>query len=112
MTVGRIVDLSSNNHPGTAPIDWPQVKKAGVTTVLVKATQGVGYTNPWYARDLAGALGQGMDVLAYHFAAFGTVSCELVYFTEYGYVTIPTMALTAFAMIIVFFLCRKKNETI
>ena len=80
MTVGRIVDLSSNNHPGTAPIDWPQVKKAGVTTVLVKATQGVGYTNPWYARDLAGALGQGMDVLAYHFAAFGTVGKEAAHF--------------------------------
>ena len=27
-------------------------------------------------------------------------SCEAVYFVEYGYVTIPTMALTAFALII------------
>ena len=25
-------------------------------------------------------------------AAFGTVNCELVYFTDYGYVTIPVMA--------------------
>ena len=80
MTVGRVIDVSSNNHPRTAPIDWPQVKAAGVTTVLVKATQGVGYTNPWYQRDLAGALGQGMDVLAYHFAAFGTVSKEAARF--------------------------------
>jgi disulfide bond formation protein DsbB len=42
-------------------------------------------------------------------AAFGTVNCELVYFTDYGYVTIPVMALTAFAMIIVFMLCGKKK---
>jgi disulfide bond formation protein DsbB len=42
-------------------------------------------------------------------AAFGTVNCELVYFVEYGYVTIPTMALTAFAMIILFVLCGKKK---
>ena len=45
--------------------------------------------------------------------AFGTVSCNLVYFTEYGYVTIPTMALTAFALITLFMLCAKrKNEKI
>lgn len=40
------------------------------------------------------------------------VSCELVYFIEYGYVTIPTMALTAFILIILFMLCRRKNEGI
>ncbi len=36
--------------------------------------------------------------------------CEFVYFVEYGYVTIPTMALTAFALIILFMFCRRKNE--
>jgi disulfide bond formation protein DsbB len=36
--------------------------------------------------------------------------CEFVYFIEYGYVTIPTMALTAFALIILFMLCRRKDE--
>lgn len=30
------------------------------------------------------------------------VSCEHVYFVNYGYVTIPTMALTAFALILLF----------
>ncbi|HVO28989.1 MAG TPA: disulfide bond formation protein B [Candidatus Paceibacterota bacterium] len=32
------------------------------------------------------------------------VSCEVVYFIEYGYVTIPTMSLTAFALIMLFML--------
>ena len=30
------------------------------------------------------------------------VSCEHVYFVQYGYVTIPTMALTAFVLILLF----------
>lgn len=38
------------------------------------------------------------------------VACEHVYFMEYGYVTIPTMALTAFILIILFLLFRKKNS--
>lgn len=37
------------------------------------------------------------------------VSCQHVYFLEYGYVTIPTMALTAFALIILFMLFKKRN---
>jgi disulfide bond formation protein DsbB len=38
------------------------------------------------------------------------VSCEHVYFVTYGYVTIPTMALTAFALILLFMLFKKKKE--
>jgi disulfide bond formation protein DsbB len=40
------------------------------------------------------------------------VSCEHVYFIEYGYVTIPTMSLTAFALILLFMLSPnpKKKE--
>lgn len=38
------------------------------------------------------------------------VSCEHVYFVDYGYVTIPTMALTAFVLIILFMLFRKKQR--
>lgn len=37
------------------------------------------------------------------------VSCEHVYFLEYGYVTIPTMALTAFALILLFLLFKRKS---
>lgn len=33
------------------------------------------------------------------------VSCEHVYFVAYNYVTIPTMSLTAFALILLFMLC-------
>jgi disulfide bond formation protein DsbB len=37
-------------------------------------------------------------------------SCQYVYFIQYGYVTIPTMALTAVALIIVFMLFRKAER--
>ncbi len=37
-------------------------------------------------------------------------SCQYVYFIEYGYVTIPTMSLTAFALILLFMLLRKSEE--
>jgi disulfide bond formation protein DsbB len=63
----------------------------------------------------------GAPVAAYHmYLQFGGntlipcsatgPACEFVYFVEYGYVTIPTMALTAFVLIILFMLCRRKNE--
>ena len=82
MTVGGCVDVSSSNHPTTAPIDWQAVKAAGVTTAIVKATEGFAYTNPWYARDMAGAAAVGIDTLAYHFAAYGTAKAEAAYFAS------------------------------
>ena len=38
------------------------------------------------------------------------VSCQHVYFLEYGYVTIPTMALTAFVLILLFMLSPRPNS--
>ena len=37
-------------------------------------------------------------------------SCQYVYFIQYGYVTIPTMSLTAFALILLFMLLKKSEE--
>ncbi|HUC01857.1 MAG TPA: disulfide bond formation protein B [Candidatus Paceibacterota bacterium] len=38
-------------------------------------------------------------------------SCQYVYFLQFGYVTIPTMSLTAFALILVFMLLRRPADT-
>lgn len=85
MTIGRIVDVSSDQHPGGPPgvgepINWLDVKAAGVTTAIIKATQGTTYTNPWFHTDVAGALGVGLDVMAYHYAGWGDVAAEAAYF--------------------------------
>lgn len=87
MTIGRVIDVSSAQHPGGnpgagKPIDWSAVAKAGVTTAIIKATQSTTYTNPWFHEDLAGALGAGLDVMAYHFASFGNVQAEVNHFVS------------------------------
>ena len=80
MSIGRILDLSSAQHPPGASIDWAAVKAAGVTTAIIKATEGTGYTNPFYAQDVAGAKSVGIDVLAYHFASWGLAAAEVEHF--------------------------------
>jgi disulfide bond formation protein DsbB len=49
----------------------------------------------------------GGDIV--HCSATGP-SCQYVYFIQYGFITIPTMSLTAFALILLFMLLRKSEE--
>lgn len=65
------IDVSTWQHPGQAPIDWEAVADAGVTFVIIKATQGVAWVNPWFEEDYAGAFGAGLLVGAYHFFEAG-----------------------------------------
>lgn len=83
--VGRIIDVSSQNHedrpPGQGPpIDWAAVRKAGVVAAIVKATEGTSYVNPWYAIDVAGAGAAGIVTIAYHFARMADPKAEADFF--------------------------------
>ena len=51
---------TSSNQPH--PIDWTQVKAAGHSFAIVKATEGTTYVNPYYDRDVAGARAAGLTV--------------------------------------------------
>lgn len=68
------IDVSSWNHPGGAPIDWPRVRSAGYSFAFVKADEGPQapggryYVNPYWATDWAAAGAAGMYRGAYHFA--------------------------------------------
>lgn len=73
----RVIDVSGNN---AHPINWFGVKASGVDAVMIKATEGTGYTNPDFAGDRAGARGAGLHVAAYHFARFGDASAEAGHF--------------------------------
>lgn len=64
----RFVDVSSNNHPGGAPIVWQAVKDDGIDGVLIKLTEGDFYVNPYAIGDTVGALDAGLEVDFYHFA--------------------------------------------
>lgn len=73
MPVGaKGVDVSTWQHPDNKPIDWEAVAAAGYTFVVVKATQGASYANPWLARDLDDAFAAGLLTGAYHYYEAGT----------------------------------------
>jgi GH25 family lysozyme M1 (1,4-beta-N-acetylmuramidase) len=62
------VDVASFQHPGGAPIDWAAVKASGQSFAFVKATEGTGYTNPYFASDWSASGAVGLYRGAYHFA--------------------------------------------
>lgn len=62
------IDVASWQHPGGASINWSDVRASGQRFVLIKASQGTRYTNPYYAGDRRGALAAGLIVGAYDFA--------------------------------------------
>ena len=61
------IDISSWQHPGGRPIDWKLVAEDGVTFVMVKASQGDTYVNPYLEEDVLGAHAEGLIVGAYHY---------------------------------------------
>ena len=76
-----LIDLSSNNHPPGGPaFDYAAAKAAGVTGVMVKATEGSTYINPYYGIDVAGFVAVGVPVIGYHLAEFGNVEVEARHF--------------------------------
>lgn len=87
MAIGRIIDVSSQNHkdlpPGQGPpIDWATVKAAGVEAVFIKATQDTTYTNRWFWTDLLEAEHAKILVCAYHFAGMSDPVAEARHFMQ------------------------------
>ena len=62
------IDVASWQHPSGAGIDFRSVLASGAQFVLIKASQGATYTNPYYAADRSAALAAGMIVGAYDYA--------------------------------------------
>jgi GH25 family lysozyme M1 (1,4-beta-N-acetylmuramidase) len=61
-------DVASYQHPGGASIDWSQVKNSGRNFAFVKATEGIGYVNPYFSADWAAIQANGMVRGSYHYA--------------------------------------------
>jgi GH25 family lysozyme M1 (1,4-beta-N-acetylmuramidase) len=49
-------------------INWTTVKNGGMTFAWAKATEGTGYTDPYFVINQNGARGVGIPIGAYHFA--------------------------------------------
>jgi hypothetical protein len=70
------VDISSWNHPEGKAIDWHAVKAGGYSFVMIKASQGHNYVNPYFAEDCHAAHEAGLIVGAYHFYEDGAPVAE------------------------------------
>jgi len=55
-----------SGHQGA--VDWPASAGAGATFSYIKATEGTGYVNPYFAQQYNGAYQAGLIRGAYHFA--------------------------------------------
>ncbi|MCW3105229.1 MAG: hypothetical protein JWO09_3669 [Bacteroidetes bacterium] len=66
------IDVSHNN--GT--IDWAKVaaNPTKIDFVYIKASEGVGYTDPMFATNAKGAKAAGLKIGFYHFASLNTLN--------------------------------------
>lgn len=58
----KIIDISHYQKS----VDFPRAKAAGIGGVIVKATEGVNYTDPAFTSHIKGAIAAGLPVGAYH----------------------------------------------
>jgi GH25 family lysozyme M1 (1,4-beta-N-acetylmuramidase) len=76
----RGVDTSHFQHPNDAAIDWGAVAAGGRSFAFLKATEGTTFTDPWFARDLAGAAAAGIYRAPYHFLSPGDPVAQADFF--------------------------------
>ena len=65
------VDVADWQHPDGSDIDWKSVEADGQKFAFIKATEGQGYTNPYFEDDVKQAKEAGLRVGSYHFARPG-----------------------------------------
>ena len=76
MPTVKVVDLSHHNPEP----DWPTMLASGVVGVILKATEGVSYTDDTYATRKAAALEAGLAVSSYHFFHGGCVEEQMSHY--------------------------------
>jgi GH25 family lysozyme M1 (1,4-beta-N-acetylmuramidase) len=76
------IDIADYQHPGGAAITWNSVASAGVQYCWVKATEGTGYLNSYFAGDMNGGTAAGVVMGAYHYARYDldSAAAEANYF--------------------------------
>lgn len=81
---GLIPGHDVSSHQGD--VDWRAAWDAGARFAYVKATEGTGYVNPWFAQQYDGSYGVGMIRGAYHFARpdVSGGAAQANYFVDHG----------------------------
>lgn len=82
------IDISHNN----GAIDWAGVDPA-ITLVMLKATQGIGFVDPMFDRNLAGCRATGRMVIPYHFMDGTDQAAQMHFFLAHVGNRIETLAL-------------------
>ncbi|WP_370962357.1 GH25 family lysozyme [Amycolatopsis sp. cg9] len=79
------IDVSSHDHSGGKTVDWANQKAAGDEFAFVKATEGTGYTNPYFDQDYHGAKNAGLYTGAYAFGRpdLGNAVGQANYFADH-----------------------------
>jgi GH25 family lysozyme M1 (1,4-beta-N-acetylmuramidase) len=80
-----MVDVSSNNGYVSVS-DYQQMRTQGVKSVVVKATEGTTYKNPYAKEQAQNADKAGLSINFYHFSHFTSISdaqAEANYFADY-----------------------------
>lgn len=79
-----VAGIDVSGHQGN--VDWPGQWNAGRRFVWVKATEGTGYINPYFAQQYNGSYNQGFVRGAYHFALpdRSSGSAQANYFSDHG----------------------------
>lgn len=84
MAANQVPGLDVSSHQGK--VDWAHVKAAGAKFSYTKATEGTGYTNPYFVGQYDGPRKQGILRGAYHFALPDQSSgkAQADYFVNHG----------------------------
>jgi lysozyme len=75
-----IIDISH----WQAPVDFTQVKSAGVLAVILKTTQGTGFFDPTYAARVPAARAAGLLVAGYHFFDASDAAAQAAYYLAHA----------------------------
>jgi GH25 family lysozyme M1 (1,4-beta-N-acetylmuramidase) len=83
-SVPRLKGLDVSSWQGN--VDWASVKANGAKFAYVKATEGTGYTNPYFAQQYNGSYNVGLIRGAYHFALpnVSSATTQADYFVSNG----------------------------
>jgi GH25 family lysozyme M1 (1,4-beta-N-acetylmuramidase) len=82
--MASVEGIDVSGHQGN--VDWAAQWNAGKRFVWTKATEGTGYTNPYFEQQYNGSYGQGFVRGAYHFALPDRSSgaAQATYFSNNG----------------------------
>lgn len=78
-----VIDMSHYDMP----VDYPQIKAAGIAGIIYKCSQGTSYVDPTYTEQRSAALGMGFLWGAFHFGDNTNVAAQVNNFLSHAQLT-------------------------